>query len=83
MSGFICPHCNTETPLFGKGGGARTAERMNVHFFGSIPFDPRVVEAADVGKTLMESPADSPFIGALERLTAEIVESCATDLAKG
>ncbi len=57
MNGFICPHCNTETPLFGKGGGAKTAERMNIHLLGSLPFDPRVVCTADIGKSLIDSTA--------------------------
>ncbi|MFZ0931799.1 MAG: Mrp/NBP35 family ATP-binding protein [Syntrophobacteraceae bacterium] len=83
MNGFICPHCNTEIPLFGKGGGVRTAEQKNIHFLGSLPFDPRVVQAADVGESLTESPDGSPFIGALERLTAEVLQRCGTTHAKG
>ena len=83
MNGFICPHCNTEIPLFGKGGGVRTAKQKNIHFLGSLPFDPRVVQAADVGKSLIESPDGSPFMGALDRLTAEVLHRCGTTHAKG
>lgn len=83
MNGFICPHCNTETPLLGKGGGAKTAEQMNVHLLGSLPFDPRVAQAADVGKSLIESPDGIPFMGALARLTAEVLDRCGTDRVKG
>ncbi len=78
MNGFICPHCHTETPLLGKGGGARTAQQKNIHFLGSLPFDPRVVQAADAGKSLMESPEDCPFMAAVERLTAEVLYRCGT-----
>ena len=83
MNGFICPHCNTEIPLLGKGGGSRTAERMNVHLLGSLPFDPRVVQAADAGKSLIGSPEGSPFLSALERLTTEVLYRCGTTHAKG
>ena len=82
MNGFICPHCNTEIPLLGKGGGARTAERMKVHLLGSLPFDPHVVEAADTGKLLIENPDGNPFMGALELLTAEVLYRCGAGHAK-
>lgn len=82
MNGFVCPHCNTETPLLGKGGGARTAERMNVHLLGSLPFDPRVVQAADLGKSLIENPNGGSFMGALEQLTTEVLSLCGVDRPK-
>ncbi|MCU0589695.1 MAG: P-loop NTPase [Syntrophobacteraceae bacterium] len=78
MSGFICPHCSQETPILGKGGGARTAEAMNVHLLGSLPFEPRVVQAGDVGRTLFESPDGSHFMKALEGLITQVMERCAT-----
>ncbi len=78
MSGFVCPHCNTETPLLGKGGGARTAAQMDIPFLGSLPFDPRMVEASDKGRPLLENPDDSPLLTALERFTNEVVNRCGT-----
>lgn len=78
MSGFVCPHCNQETPILGKGGGARTAEAMNVHLLGSLPFEPRVVQAGDTGRTLFENPNESPFMKALEGLITQVMERCAT-----
>lgn len=83
MSGFICPHCNTEIPLLGRGGGARTAERMKIHLLGCLPFDPRVVEAADAGKSLVDHPDGSPFLRALDRLTAEVLTRCAAACPQG
>ncbi|GLI35495.1 iron-sulfur cluster carrier protein MrpORP [Desulforhabdus amnigena] len=73
MNGLICPHCNKEVPLFGKGGGGKMAEKMGVHLLGSLPFDPRVVESADIGKSLLEQTDDSPFLKALGKLIAEVV----------
>ncbi len=63
MSGYYCPHCQKELPLFKKGGGEKTAQAAKVHFLGALPFDPLVVEAADQGKLL--EVKDSPFFQAL------------------
>jgi len=76
MSGYICPHCNQELPLFGNGGGARTAERMRVQLLGSLPFDPRVVASGDVGRSLCDSTDGSPFVEAINHLVAHVVERC-------
>jgi Mrp family chromosome partitioning ATPase len=76
MSGFVCPHCNTETPLLGKGGGARTANQMDIRFLGSLPFDPRMVQASDAGKPLLENPDESPLLNALGSFTAEVLKHC-------
>ena len=63
MSGYHCPHCGKELPLFKQGGGEIVARDAKVPFLGALPFDPQVVEAADQGK-LMEVK-DSPFFKAL------------------
>jgi len=76
MSGYVCPHCNVELPLLGKGGGAKTAARMNVRLLGNLPFDPRVVEAGDVGRSLLDSPDGSPFVKAVGELVVEVVGLC-------
>jgi len=49
MSGLICPHCKKEISLFGKGGGERMANEMNVDFLGAIPMVPEVVDNCDNG----------------------------------
>jgi ATP-binding protein involved in chromosome partitioning len=65
MSGYRCPHCGQDLPLFKKGGGAKTAQAAKVPFLGALPFDPEMVEAADQGKLLEMNEADSPFFQAL------------------
>jgi Mrp family chromosome partitioning ATPase len=49
MSGFICPHCHSQTDIFKKGGGKKAAEELKVPFLGSIPFQPEFVDFADKG----------------------------------
>jgi Flp pilus assembly CpaE family ATPase len=51
---------------------------MNVHLLGSLPFEPRVVQAGDVGRTLFENPDGSAFMKALEGLITQVMERCAT-----
>jgi ATP-binding protein involved in chromosome partitioning len=50
MSGLICPHCNEEIDIFGKGGGRKAAEELEVPFLGSIPMDPEMRKAGDEGR---------------------------------
>ncbi len=77
MGGFVCPHCDRRIALFGSGGGKRTAERMNIPFLGSLPFDPRVVEAGDAGSPReVVTDTSNSFGQALNELLDEIVERC-------
>ncbi len=59
MSGFICPHCDERTDIFGSGGGRTLAERYEVPFLGSIPLDPRIRVSEGDGIPLMASAPDS------------------------
>jgi ATP-binding protein involved in chromosome partitioning len=65
MSGYRCPHCGQDLPLFKKGGGEKTARAFKVPFLGALPFDPKVVEAADQGQLMDLKEADSAFLKAL------------------
>src|SRR3989442_1287774 len=37
MSGYLCPRCGTEDPIFGRGGAAALAARFGVPGLGPIP----------------------------------------------
>lgn len=73
MSGYVCPHCHQESPLFGKGGGLRTAKEMGIPFLGSLPFDPDLVESSDRGVSLLDRPNGSSFTSALADFVSEVV----------
>ena len=75
MSGYHCPHCGGELPLFKIGGGARTAQSSKVAFMGALPFDPKVVEAADEGRLMELKEADSLFLKALSPMVDYVVET--------
>jgi ATP-binding protein involved in chromosome partitioning len=78
MSGYTCPHCGKELPLFKTGGGFKTAQAAKVPFLGALPFDPTVVEAADQGQILQIKEADSPFFQALKPIVDYILETLPT-----
>lgn len=75
MSGYTCPHCSKDLPLFKRGGGEKTALAAKVPFLGALPFDPGVVEAADQGQLLDVKEADSPFLQALKPIVDHILET--------
>jgi ATP-binding protein involved in chromosome partitioning len=75
MSGYACPHCGQDLPLFKRGGGAKTAQAAKVPFLGALPFDPAMVEAADQGQLIDVKEADSPFFQALKPIVDYILET--------
>ena len=54
MSGFVCPGCGLETPIFSSGGGEKLAEELGAVFLGRLPLDPKAVMLADSGRTLFD-----------------------------
>jgi ATP-binding protein involved in chromosome partitioning len=64
--------------VFGKGGGRKTAERMNVPFLLEIPLDPKTRELGDAGKpiaTLKEPNAQVTLFEKFARMVVERAEA--------
>jgi len=78
MSGYVCPHCNKESELFGIGGGERLAMEMNVKFLGRIPFDPDFVKSTDSGKPFIKNYPDRAAAKALLSIIDEIAKMLPT-----
>jgi ATP-binding protein involved in chromosome partitioning len=76
MSHFVCPNCNHEADIFGRGGGEQMAQQLGVAFIGRIPIYQPIREGGDSGVPLMMSEPNSPaaraFMAAAERVAAEI-----------
>lgn len=76
MSYFVCPSCDHESDIFGKGGGEATAEAVGVPFLGRIPIYQPIREGGDSGNPLVvaepESPAAQAFRDVAERTAAEV-----------
>jgi len=75
MSGFVCPHCNTVTEIFGSGGGERTAKEMDVQFLGRIPIEPSVVKSGDSGTPVVTGDPDSETGKAFMSVIDKIVKT--------
>lgn len=72
MSGFVCPHCEQEAEIFGKGGGERTARDFDLPFLGRIPMDARVVSGGDSGGPYLASDADTPVVRAFAAVVSAV-----------
>jgi len=64
MSGFTCPHCGENTPIFKTGGGEKLAADLGVNFLGGIPLDPELMASGDDGVPLLEKNIESPAVKA-------------------
>lgn len=53
MSYYVCPECGHREEIFKHGGGARTAEKLQVPFLGEIPIDPKIVAGGDSGTPIV------------------------------
>jgi len=76
MSHFVCPHCQHETDIFGKGGGEGLAQALDVPFLGRIPIYEPIRVGSDQGIPIVvsepESPASQAFLAAAERAAAQV-----------
>src|SRR3954468_4552902 len=72
MSYFICPNCAEEHRIFGRGGGERLADELDVPLLGEIPFFPDVLEGGDRGEPIVVSAPDSPAAVALFDLAGRL-----------
>jgi ATP-binding protein involved in chromosome partitioning len=59
MSYFLCPHCNERTDIFGHGGAAREAERLDLEFLGEIPIVTAIRETSDDGTPIVVGDPNS------------------------
>jgi ATP-binding protein involved in chromosome partitioning len=75
MSGYSCPHCGESIPLFKTGGAAKTAQAAKVPFLGALPFDPKVVTAADQGELMQLPEGDSPFFQGMRPIVDYLLET--------
>ncbi|MCW5715550.1 MAG: iron-sulfur cluster carrier protein ApbC [Bauldia sp.] len=70
MSTFICPHCGTETQLFGHGGARHEAETLGVPFLGEVPLHIAIRETSDAGTPVVATDPDGPHAAAYRAIAA-------------
>jgi ATP-binding protein involved in chromosome partitioning len=76
MSHFVCPRCETESDIFGKGGGETLAREMSLPFLGRIPIYEPIRVGGDTGVPITigepKSAAARAFRAAGEQLAAQL-----------
>jgi ATP-binding protein involved in chromosome partitioning len=63
--------------VFGKGGGKRTADLMNVPLLAEIPLDPKTREGGDTGKPIAAEAQPGEQAKTFERLAHVVMERAA------
>lgn len=76
MSGLVCPHCQQSIDLLGKGGGRKLARRFGMAFLAEIPWDTRVVTAADSGKPLDLMHDYNQAGPGIRKMVEAVIERC-------
>ena len=75
MSWFIADD-GKRYPLFGSGGGAELADRLDVPLLGQIPLEVALREGSDSGKPIVVTEPDSAaslqFFSIAERIDVEL-----------
>jgi ATP-binding protein involved in chromosome partitioning len=72
MSYFQCPHCGTQSDIFGHGGARHEAERLNVPFLGEIPLHMSIRAMSDSGTPVVESEPDGPHAAIYRAIGAKV-----------
>lgn len=66
MTEFVCPHCDSATEIFSRGGGSKLAERTSSALLGSVPLTLPLMKAAEAGVPLTSPQArkesDNPSV---------------------
>jgi len=50
MSYYLCPQCDKQHEIFGRGGGRAAAERLGISFLGEVPLIGAIRSGGDEGK---------------------------------
>ncbi|MFT5376227.1 MAG: ATP-binding protein involved in chromosome partitioning [Candidatus Latescibacterota bacterium] len=79
MSFYICPQCDKQHEIFGRGGGQAAAERLGLPFLGGVPLIGAIRSGGDEGKPAVADAAvghyfndiSSNLVTALHEVAAE------------
>jgi ATP-binding protein involved in chromosome partitioning len=72
MSLFVCPDCGSEHEIFGHGGVAAEAAKMDVPLLGSLPIDLDTRLSGDGGTPV--AAGDGPMAQAYARIAEGLIK---------
>jgi len=72
MSYFVCPSCQHESDIFGKGGAEQVAHELGLPFLARIPMYEPIRVGGDAGTPLVVSEPDSVAGQAIARAAEQI-----------
>jgi ATP-binding protein involved in chromosome partitioning len=76
MSYFVAPDTGKRYDIFGHGGGAEMAKKVNVDFLGEIPLEPQVRIGGDSGQPIVVAQPESPAAQAIRATARKVAEAC-------
>ncbi|HLX15470.1 MAG TPA: iron-sulfur cluster carrier protein ApbC [Bradyrhizobium sp.] len=72
MSYFQCPHCGTQSDIFGHGGARHEAERLGVPFLGEIPLHISIRTTSDDGTPVVASEPNGAHAAIYRAIAAKV-----------
>jgi len=78
MAGLVCPHCNETIDFFGRGGGEKMAQEMDVSFLGSIPMEMSTRESGDQGKPVVIEHPEGRTASAFAEIAKKTIDFIAS-----
>jgi ATP-binding protein involved in chromosome partitioning len=82
MATFVCPHCGTESHIFGHGGARKEAERLGVPFLGEVPLNMTLRETSDAGRPVVAVDPDGPHARIYKDIARQVWSALAGDGAR-
>src|SRR6266545_3312882 len=70
MSTFVCPHCGTQSDIFGHGGAKAEAKRLGIPFLGEVRLTIAIRETSDEGRPVVATEPASPAAQAFREIAA-------------
>jgi ATP-binding protein involved in chromosome partitioning len=67
-------HAGEKVYVFGRGGGLRTAQMMNVPLLAEIPLDPKTREGGDSGQPIATIKTPNTQVTLFEKLARTVIE---------
>ncbi len=74
MSYYLCPNCDHRADIFGHGGAAAEAKRLDIPFLAGIPLDIRIRETSDAGTPIVLDEPDGVHARTYQAIARGLME---------